>query len=183
MGRGSIVSVVVTALCVSCAPLHVVSVLPAQRTPGEGAFSAPLTVVTDTRSVHLPLAVAGSTVAYSDLAQALELAVLSQAAPVLGARARDRRFELFLELVEARAEYSSAELIIELTVRATLRDRAGNSYVAQSYARSRVARVTTPELGGPGVAGRACEDVAARVAGWLAGLELERDERTLTKGR
>ena len=172
--RGWIAVVVASVACCSCTPLHVVSVLPLRGASHEDAFSTRLAVVTDTRSVHLPLVVNGSSVALSDVARALELAARSEAEPVLGARARERRFELFIELVEVHAEYSSGEVVVELTVRATLRDRAGNAHLGQTYARARVARVTTPDRGGPEVAAQACANVAARLAGWLAGLELDR---------
>ena len=155
-----------------CASQHVVSVLSQNDLHGEGrapAAAAP-SVVVDATSIRLPLSVSGAAVAYSNVDRALEEAISVGAVPVLEAHGRGR-YELFVELVEARADYSGSRLVVALTVRATLRSRTGNAYVAQTHARAAASASVTPEQGG-GEVRAAARSIGAKLAGFLLGLEL-----------
>jgi len=154
-----------------CAPVHVVSVLSPHEARHEGALTPPLTVIVDSASVRLPVTVAGAAVAYADVDRVLEDAVLSASLPAIARRGGERRYELFVEIVEARAEYSGGRLVFELTTRATLRDRNGNTYIAQTHARSRASRTVPPE-GGASEVRTVAETIGTELAGWILGLEV-----------
>src|SRR5689334_5984090 len=125
MRRGRLLACCVALTCgTACASLRVVSVLSPHERRHEDVFTSPLTVVVDTASVRLPMSVAGAAIAYADVDRVLEEAVYSAALPAI-ARRSGRRYQLFVELVEARAEYSGGRLVVELTTRATLRDCNG----------------------------------------------------------
>jgi hypothetical protein len=154
-----------------CAPVHVVSVLSPHERRHEDALTSPLTVVIDSASVRLPVAVSGASVAYADVDRVLEDAVFSAVLPAIARRGGDQRFELFVEIVEVRAEYSGGRLVFELTTRATLRDRNGNAYVAQTHARSRTSRTVPPE-GAASEVRTAAETIGNELAGWILGLDV-----------
>lgn len=113
----------------------------------------------------------GSDVAYAGVDRALEEAISRAALPVLAERGGARRYELFIELVEARADYAGNRLVVALTVRATLRNRSGNAYVAQTHAHAAVSLLAPPESGANEVRAAAAA-IAAKLSGFLLGLEL-----------
>jgi hypothetical protein len=132
----------------------------------------PLEVVTRGTGVPDPILVKGSSVVYGDTEAALGLAVSSACVPWAEQHRAQRPdgWQLFVELIQADAEAKDDRLIVSLGVRATLRTRAGNRYLAQTQASCRQAGLVSPESGGPVV--YACMSRVGRdLAGWLAGVE------------
>ncbi len=126
----------------------------------------------DVTSVHLPLAVSGANVAYSDVDRALGRSIARETAGFEGRwGSAGRPLELDVELIEAHAEYAGGRLVVRLTTRSTLRDRAGNRYIAQTYARGSDSATVVVDQGGA-VVRSATDAVGRRLAGWLAGLDL-----------
>jgi hypothetical protein len=150
-GRALWSAVIFTAslACASCGAPSVLSVLPVRHAPEVAPPISPLTVSLNATSVRLPLVVSGASVAYADVDRALhrsiEVATLTVAHQEI--RPPGEPLEPHVELVEARADYSRDRLIVELPVRATLRQRAGNTYVAQTHAHSSASAVVAPERG------------------------------------
>src|ERR1700722_16805995 len=105
--------------------------IPVTSTP-TGAI--PLEVVTRGTAVPDPLPVRGTSVVYGDLEAALGLAVSSAGVPWAQAHVATRPdgWQLFVELTRAEAEERDDRLIVTLDVRATLRGRGGNVYIAQT---------------------------------------------------
>jgi hypothetical protein len=96
-------------------------------------------VKVDASSVKIPLVVSGAHTRYVDLDVALETALvqaLATGANDLPARS-PQDYRLLVELIEARAEYSEGRLLVQLSVRATLKQNQGNDYVAQTHAHVR----------------------------------------------
>jgi hypothetical protein len=170
--RVSRVLVIITvALAICCCTSRTISVLNGQavlRAPSASALYVDVAVA----SVRLPLEVSGGSIAYRDVDLALSRSLERALAPQL-AQLTDKRQHLALqvELVEARAEYAHERLIVELGVRATLRDRQGNVYLAQSHAHHAASLTVAPEQGAPAVL--ECTDaIGSDLAGWLAGVDL-----------
>jgi hypothetical protein len=164
-----------------CAPPTLVPVvrtlgMPATPTP---TGAVPLEVVTRATGVPDPLPVAGARAAFSELDAALGHAVSSAAVPwaeghrgaadSAEAAAGDGGWRLLVELVHAEAEERDGRLKVQLAVRATLRRRVGNVYVAQTQALCREAALARAEEGVPVV--DACVVHLGRdLAGWLGGV-------------
>lgn len=134
---------------------------------------APITVTVDATNVRLPMRVSGTAVAYSDvdraLARSIEVAA-ERALPKVGLEP-GQRMSLFVEIIEARAEYAEGRLIVILDTRATLRRVRGNAYIAQTHAHVSHSGHVRLARGGPVVV--ACTDsIAAHLSGWLLGLDL-----------
>jgi hypothetical protein len=135
-----------------------------------------LRVQVDATSAHLPLAVTGSNAVYTDVDRALDRSVESAVAALAAelGTLRAQQLELFVELVEAQAEYSDATLVVRMVVRATLRDKLGNSYLAQTYARWSASAHVAPEVGAKIVLD--CTDaIGSQLSGWLAGENVLRE--------
>jgi hypothetical protein len=160
----------IVLIVVGCSGPRVISILPAQMT-GSQDRASPLSVALDATNTHLPLPITGANIAYGDvdraLAQAIERALV-QLSGELAAR-HARRLELAVELVDAHAEYSRERLVVRLTVRATLRESAGNVYLAQTHAHASASAVIAPERGASVVSD--CDAAIARqLSGWLEGM-------------
>jgi hypothetical protein len=167
---GRVISIAV--LVASCGGERVVSVLPT-RVPTEAEASPPLRVAVDTTSAHLPLAVSGASVAYGDVDRALARAVERALEPTLSdlTRRNAHKLTLSVELVEAHAEATRDRLIVRLAVRATLRENAGNVYLAQTHAHANASAAVPAEHGAPVVLD--CVDsIGLKLAGWLGGMDL-----------
>ena len=162
----------IAALVASCGAPSVVSVLPAQARV-EADHAGPLRVTVDATSTHLPLAVAGAGVAYGDVDQALARAIEHALEPTAQelARRNAQKLGLAVELVEARADYSRDRLVVRLAARATLRENAGNVYLAQTHAHSSASAVVPAERGAPVVLDCA-DSIAHQLSGWLGGMDL-----------
>ena len=146
-------------------PLLSASGIPVTLTTHE---SVPLEVVTRATGVPDPLPVEGTSVAYSDVETALGHAVSSGAAPWADAH-RDRRpdgWQLLVELVRAEAHYRAGRMTVDLGVRATLRGRRDNKYLAQTNVHCRQAAVVPPSDAGP-VVYSCMTQLSRELAGWL----------------
>jgi len=153
-----------------CAP-HVVSVLSA--TQGAAAERPmPLHVMVESTAVRLPLPVGGANVAFSGVDRALLRSTERAFSPILSKLGGARRFEVIVELIEARAEYSGDQMVITLETRATLRATVGNAYIAQTHAHASATASGPPERGQDAVRG-ATDAIGKQLAGWLLGQDLE----------
>jgi hypothetical protein len=162
----------IAAFVAGCGGPSVVSVLPAQARV-EAERASPLRVAVDATSTHLPLTVAGAGVAYGDVDRALARAIEHALEPTTQELARRSAAQLGLavELVEAHAETSRDRLVVRLAVRATLRENAGNVYLAQTHAHASASAVVPAEHGAQVVLD--CTDsIAHQLSGWLAGMDL-----------
>ena len=153
-----------------------VPLLTAAGVPLTDPTEAPLRVVTRSTAVHDPLRMRGSGVVYADVETALGHAVSSATVPwadahKTSARAKDG-WELFVEITNADAKYEDDRAIFSLGVRATLRTRAGNDYLAQTQTSCRQGGIVQPDKGAPIVYGCMME-VGRNLAGWLEGVDLD----------
>jgi hypothetical protein len=153
--------------------IPVVSVLPTQASTGAPPRSpGPIAVVLNATAVRLPLVVSGADIAYGDVDRALARSVeqsLQSASPRL-TLPPGAHLQLQVEIVDARAEYSSERLVIEMAVRATLRHTKGNAYIAQTHAHSTASAHAPPSRSASAVL--ACTDsIANQLTGWLLGIE------------
>ncbi|HTQ05026.1 MAG TPA: hypothetical protein VMI54_14275 [Polyangiaceae bacterium] len=153
-------------VCAACTP-EAISVLAAPNS-AEGANDSPLRVNVDATSVHLPLRAAGERVVFVDLDDAVRRAVDVDLAPSreLLRRRGGHPLDLLVELVAARAEQTDGRLVVYLTARATLRERAG-AYVGQTHARAATAGPSAPEHG-VAVVRQAADALGAKVADFVA---------------
>jgi hypothetical protein len=120
-------------------------------------------VIARTGSVRDPLPVSGSNVAYADLERALGQAV------VRGVHPRHDQ-TLAVELIAAEADYANSRVSISLVVRATLRTREGNAFVAQTQAICRDAAIVRPESGAS-VVWSCMTQLGRDLGGWLDGIK------------
>jgi hypothetical protein len=112
-----------------------------------------------------PLPVSGGHVAYADLDGVLGEAVLRAVEP-------RSNHVLTVELIAGDAGYDSGRLSISLVVRATLRTRLGNTFIAQTQAVCREGAIVEPEVGTK-VLWACMTHLGQDLAGWLAGLPRE----------
>ncbi len=137
--------------------------------------TATLEVLTRSTAVPDPLPVRGSEVAYTDVELALGHAVASATVPWAvshGTPAAGAGWQLFVEMTGADADYDNGRAVFTLGVRATLRARAGNVYLAQTQAACRQGGVVPPEEGAH-VMYRCMTEVGHQLANWLDGVDLE----------
>lgn len=107
---------------------------PITRTPGR---DVPLEVITHKNSmVPDPLPVRGARIAFGDVETSLGHAVASATVPWAEAHRAQRPdgWQLQVDLVQADAVARGDNVTITLGVRATLRTRVGNQYIAQTQA-------------------------------------------------
>jgi L-asparaginase II len=162
----------IALLFAGCGGERVISVLPA-RTAIAAEASPPLRVAVDTTSTHLPLVVSGASIAYGDVDRALARAVEHALDPTLAelARRNARKLDLSVELLEARAEWTQDRVTVRLAVRATLRENAGNVYLAQTHAHASASAAVPAEHGAQVVLD--CTDsIGRKLSGWLTGMDL-----------
>ncbi|HEY2409024.1 MAG TPA: hypothetical protein VGI10_23630 [Polyangiaceae bacterium] len=162
----------IAVLGIGCSSGNTISVLPIPNVPRNNGASV-LRIDVDTTSTHLPLGVSGARLAYRDVDRALEQSLEKALTPELGrlAERHPQKLVLFVELVEAHAEYAHDRLVVELGVRATLRERAGNVHLAQTHAHHAASTTSAPEHGAPAVV-ECTEAISAALADWLAGIDL-----------
>lgn len=132
----------------------------------------PLELVTRGSEVKDPLPVVGSGVAYADVETALGHAVASGAVP-WAAKHRAQRpdgWQLTVEIVGAEAEHHDERLTVAFTIRATLRARAGNTYLAQMITSCRESGLVPAEQGAP-VIYQCMTHLGRELGGWLSGVE------------
>jgi len=106
-------------------------------------------------------------VGFSGLAAALR--ETASAATAHGAGTRFSSWRLSLELVDARADFHEGRLGVRLTVRATLRSRADNTYLGQSQQVCSASGLAEPSAGAPVVVD-CLNQLASDLDSWLAHL-------------
>jgi hypothetical protein len=152
----------------------VVSALSARSTSAAATDDSDTTIEVrvDATSARLPLAVAGSNIVFTDVDRALDQSIRAAFAALSSTGTRDARpLELFAEVIEAQAEHTGDRLVVHMIVRATLREKPGNTYLAQTHARSSASGALGPDHGAALV--RSCTDsIGGHLAGWIAGLNL-----------
>ena len=156
--------------------VEIVPLLTAAGVPLTDPTTVPLRVVTRSTAVNDPLRMRGSSVVYGDIEAALGHAISSATIPWADAhRAQAIRtdgWQLFVEITNAEAQYAEGRVIFSVGVRATLRGRAGNIYLAQSQASCRQGGLVPPEKGAPTMY-RCMMEIGRDLSGWLAGVDLE----------
>ncbi len=155
--------------------LHVVPLLSAAGVPLTQPTTVPLRIVTRSTAVHDPLRVRGSDILYSDVEAALGHAVASATVPWADAHRSTREakdgWQLFVEVTNADAEYDGGRVIFSVGVRATLRGRAGNVYLAQTQASCRQGGILPPDRSAP-VFYKCMTEIGRDLDGWLEGVNL-----------
>jgi hypothetical protein len=155
---------------------EMVPLLSAAGVPLTDPTEVPLRVVTRSTAVHDPLRLRGTGVVYGDIELTLGHAISS--ATVTWAKAHETAttakdgWELFVEVTNADASYEDERVVFSLGVRATLRARSGNDYLAQTQASCRQGGIVSPQKGAPIMYGCMME-VGRTLAGWLEGVDLE----------
>lgn len=154
---------------------QVVPLLSAAGVPVTEPTTQPLEVVTRSTAVPDPLPLSGSDVAYADVEAGLGHAIASAAVPWATAHRDDPAgksgWQLFVEVTTVGAEYERGRVIFSVDVRATLRARAGNVYLAQTQASCRQGGIVRANLGAP-IIYRCMTEIGHNLAGWLDGVDL-----------
>jgi hypothetical protein len=156
--------------------MTVVPLLAAAGIPRTPLTTAPLEVVTRSTAVADPLPVRGTDVAYGDIEAALGHAIASATVPWADKhRAVSKStdgWQLFVEITHSDAEYDDGRIIFSVGVRATLRARTGNVYLAQTQANCRQGGLIHADKGAP-VMYRCMMEIGHDLAGWLDGVDLD----------
>jgi len=154
---------------------QVVPLIATSGVPVSLPMTAPLEIVTSSTAVPDPLPMRGSQVSYAEVEEALGHAVATATVPWADRhheRAGAAGWQLSVELTSADAEYDGARAVITLGVRATLRARDGNVYLAQTQAACRQGGVVPPGRGAS-VMYRCMNEVGHQLASWLDGVDLD----------
>jgi hypothetical protein len=155
---------------------QIVPLLATSGAPVSEPVTVPLEIATRSTAVPDPLPMRGSDVSYADVEAALGHAVATATVPWAD-RHREHAgahagWQLTVEMTSADAEYDGARAVFTLGVRATLRARDGNVYLAQTQAACRQGGVVAPERGAS-VMYRCMNDVGHQLARWLDGVDLD----------
>lgn len=155
---------------------EIVPLLTAAGIPLTSPANVPLEVVTRSTAVRDPLPVRKTDVVYADVEAALGHAVSSSTVPWADSHRRSvggsEGWQLFVEIINADAEYDEGRVIFSVGVRATLRNRAGNVYLAQTQTSCRQGGIVPPSKGAP-IMYRCMMEVGHDLAGWLGGVDLD----------
>jgi hypothetical protein len=171
---------------------EIVPLLAAAGIPLTSPATVPLEVVTRSTAVRDPLPLRRTEVVYGDIEAALGHAVSSSTVPwadshrapanagggVNGnpaggnANGNQEGWQLFVEIINADAQYEGGRVIFSVGVRATLRGRAGNVYLAQTQTSCRQGGIVPPDKGAP-IMYRCMMEVGHDLAGWLEGVDLD----------
>jgi hypothetical protein len=155
---------------------QIVPLLAAAGVPLTSPATVPLEVVTRSTAVQDPLPLRDTDVVYADIESALGYAISSSTVPWAASHRRDAAsadgWQLFVEIITADALYWRGRVVFSVGVRATLRNRAGNVYLAQTQASCRQGGIVPPAKGAP-IMYRCMMEVGHDLAGWLEGVDLE----------
>jgi len=145
-------------------PLLDNSRVPVTLTPHE---SVPLEVITrKSATVPDPLPVRGGHIAFGDVETALGHAVASATVPWAEKHPPSEGLQLMVDLVEADASRRGDEVEVVMLVRATLRTRFGNRYLAQTQAHCKRSAVVEPSGAAP-VVFDCMARLGRELGGWL----------------
>lgn len=175
MIRARLLLVLVALASASCSSsMEMVPLLTAAGIPITDPTEVPLRVETRSTAVHDPLRVRGTGVVYGDIEAALGHAVSSATVPWAHSHVNKSPdgWELFVEVTNADAWYEDDRIVFSLGVRATLRARAGNDYLAQTQASCRQGGIVAPQKGAPIIYGCMME-IGRTLGGWLDGVDLD----------
>jgi hypothetical protein len=155
---------------------EIVPLLAAAGIPLTSPATVPLEVVTRSTAVRDPLPLRRTDVVYGDIEAALGHAVSSSTVPWAdghrhNAGSKDG-WQLFVEIITADASYEEGRVIFSVGVRATLRNRAGNVYLAQTQTSCRQGGIVPPDKGAA-IMYRCMMEVGHDLAGWLEGVDLD----------
>jgi hypothetical protein len=155
---------------------EIVPLLSAAGIPLTEPTTVPLRVVTRSTAVHDPLRMRGSDLLYGDVEAALGHAIASATVPWANAHRGDATatdgWQLFVEVTNDDAWYEDGRVLFSVGVRATLRGRAGNVYLAQTQASCRQGGIVPPNKGAP-IMYRCMMEIGRDLAGWLEGVNLD----------
>ena len=155
---------------------EIVPLLTAAGVPLTEPTTVPLRVVTRSTAVEDPLHMRGSGVGYGDVETALGYAVSSATVPWAEAHREHPSskdgWQLSVEITNDDAVYDDHRVIFSVAVRATLRARAGNVYLAQTQASCRQGGIAEPDRGAP-IMYRCMLEIGRDLAGWLEGVDLD----------
>lgn len=156
--------------------IRIVPLLTAAGIPRSEPTTAPLQVVTQSTAVRDPMPLRGTEIVYGDVEAALGHAISSAAAEWAEGHRTHRTgkvgWQLFVEITNSDADYVEGRVIFSVGVRATLRARAGNVYLAQTQASCRQGGIVRPDEGAP-IVYRCMTEVGHDLAGWLDGVNLD----------
>ncbi len=152
---------------------EMVPLLSAAGVPLTDPTTVPLRVSTRSTAVHDPLRVRGTSVVYGDVETALGHAISSATVPWADAHRAQANagWHLSVEVTNADAWYDDGRVVFSLGVRATLRARSGNTYLAQTQASCREGGIVAPEKGAPIMYG-CMMNIGRDLEGWLEGVDL-----------
>lgn len=131
-------------------------------TAGTSSADPTFEVIARVNGVRDPLPVSGASVAFADLQRSLGQAVVRSVGP-------RHDSVLTVELVAGDAEYNEPRLAVSLVARATLRSRAGNTFVGQTEVVCRDGAIVAPEQGGR-VIWSCMTRLGQDLGGWLSDL-------------
>jgi hypothetical protein len=161
-----VVPAALVALALSaCGGPRLVPILPHAGAPDLGT-GAPLAIEARASGAVDPMSISGSSVRYGDVAPALRQAVLGETRRFGAGQTTPNELALAVELIEEQAEYARDRFSVALVVRATLRRRSGNVFVAQTQAVCRESALVTPPQGAP-VVYRCMLRLGSTLEGWL----------------
>ena len=157
--------------CASSATIPLIDQLgvPITVTP---AHHLPLEVITrKSATVPDPLPIHGSLVGFAQLEPALGHAVSSAMVPWAEQHMLERPegWQLEVELIGADARARGREVTVALDVRATLRTRTGNRYLAQTQTHCQRSALVAPRDAAP-VVFDCLSHVGRVLGGWLGGI-------------
>lgn len=159
----SVLLVAAASACGSAGGFALVPVVPVgPPSGGVSALDPTFEVVPRITGARDPLPVPGTDVAYADLQQALGHAVSREVAPRHGT-------DLTVELIAADAEYRGARLSVSMVARATVRERLGHTFVAQTQVVCRDGAIVSPDAGA-WVVWACMARLGRELAGWVAAL-------------
>jgi hypothetical protein len=169
------IAALVVAGCGAGTP-EIVPLLSAAGVPLTPARTVPLEVTTRSTAVRDPLPLQGTSIVYGDIEAALGHAVSSATVPWADEHRKHPRagdgWQLAVEVTNAEAEYDDGRVIFSLGVRATLRGRSGNIYLAQTQASCRQGGIVAPDKGAP-IMYRCMMEIGHDLDGWLDGVDLD----------
>jgi hypothetical protein len=155
--------------CAAPTRIALSSAIPVTATP-TGAI--PMEVTTRSSGVQSPLPLRGSRAVFTAVEESLGHAVATAVVPWADAHRgiRPDGWQLLIDLWQAAAERRADSVSVTLGVRATLRTRAGNRYLAQTQAHCRQTLVAEAADAAP-VFYSCMTAIGRELAGWLGGVE------------